>query len=276
MFDEVEPARVVESFRHLAAAHLGLDLDHSLDAVIAARIGKRSSELRLSLPGYLAHLQEDSRGEEIIAFWDFVRPRPARFFARWPDCRRLHARLHKLIEHGSRRFRLWSAGCGSGEEAFTMALVAHNAMEAAGVEPGAVDLKILATDLSPRRVEVGKRGLFATPQVWSVPEELRRRHFVETDAGYQIADQIHARVVFRPLNLATPPFPMTGKLDAIFCQEGLASLVPQAQRRAVKAARALLAEQGLMITGLDEGLSQYDDEPNERATIDHPRSPTTC
>jgi chemotaxis protein methyltransferase CheR len=274
MLDEVVPVEVVRSFRDLAARHVGLDLDEGFEPVIAARITKRVSELQLSLHSYVGRLQQDSSGEEIIAFWDFVRPWPARFFARWQDCRRLHARLCKSLEQGARRFRLWSAGCGSGEEAFTMALVAHNAMEVARVAADEVDLKILATDISGRRIEAGKRALFAGPQVWSVPEELRRRHFSETDAGFHVSDEIHARVVFRQLNLATPPFPMTGKMDAIFCEEGLRSLVPQAQRRAVRAARDLLAEQGLLRTGLAEEFAQYDDEAADRPAASSPGSQT--
>jgi chemotaxis protein methyltransferase CheR len=276
MIEEVVPVEVVRRFRHLAARHLGLDIDASLEPMISARIGKRLGELQLSLHSYLARLQQDTVGEEIIAFWDFVRPRPARLFARWPDCWRLNARIGKALDHGSRRFRLWSAGCGSGEEAYTMALVAHHAIEAAGIEPHAVDLKILATDLSPRRLAVGKRGLFAGPQIWDVPKGMQQRYFAETDAGFQISDELCSRVVFRQLNLAMPPFPMTGKLDAVFCQEGLQSLVPRAQRRAIKAARGLLADEGFIRTGIDEELIPQDDEIGKGPSHGDSGSPTTC
>jgi chemotaxis protein methyltransferase CheR len=277
MIEEVVPVEVVRRFRHVAASHLGLDIDTSLEPMISARISKRLAELQLSLHSYLSRLQQDTTGEEVVAFWDFVRPRPAHFFARWADCRRLSTRIGKALDQGGRRFRLWSAGCGSGEEAYTMAMVAHHAIETAGIAPQAVDLKILATDISPRMLEVGKRGLFAGPQIWDVPQEIRQRTFVETDAGFQISDEIYSRVVFRQLNLGMPPFPMTGKLDAIFCEEGLQSLVPQAQRRAIKAARGLLADDGLIRTGLDEELIPQDDEYGTPAAApSRSGSPTTC
>lgn len=161
-----------------------------------------------------------------------------------------------------------------------MALVALDAIEAAGLAPDAVDLKILATDISQSMLEVGRRGLFAGAQLWAVPQEMRARSFVETDAGFQISEDLYARVVFRPLNLALPPFPMTGKLDAIFCQEGLQPLVPRAQRRAIKAARGLLANEGILRTGLDEDLIPQDDELGKVAAESQARrnagSPTTC
>jgi len=56
---------------------------------------------------------------------------------------------------------------------------------------------------------------------------------VETNTGFQISDEIYSRVVFRQLNLSAPPSPMTGKLDAVFCQEAMHSMVPQTQRWAI-------------------------------------------
>lgn len=282
MIEELVPVEVVRRFRHLAARQLGLDVGKHLEPMIGARIRKRLSESKLSLHSYLARLQEDTAGEEIISFWDFVRPRPARFFARWPDCRRLNAQVSAALKNGCRRFRFWSAGCGSGEEAYTMILVAHHAIESAGVDPVDVDLKVLATDLSARSLEMGRRGLYAAPQIWDVPKSMRRRHFVETTAGFQISDEIYERVVFRQLNHGVPPFPlaMTTKLDAVFCQEALQSLTPQAQRRAIKAVRALLVEDGLLHTGLDEAFLRLDDEPGKssagKASRGDSGSPTTC
>jgi len=280
MIEEVVPVEVIRRFRHLAARQLGLDIGEHLEPMIGARIRKRLSASKLSLQSYLVRLHQDDAGQEIIAFWDFVRPRPARFFARWPDSRRLNAQVAAALQQGDRRFRFWSAGCGSGEEAYTMVLVAHHAMEAAGIDPLDVDLKVLATDLSPRSLEMGKRGIYAAPQIWDVPKGMRRRHFVETTAGFQISDEIYARVVFRQLHLAQPPFFMTGKLDAVFCEEGLQSMIPQSQRLAIKAARALLVDGGLIRTGLDEEFLRSSDEPAkasaEKATRSDSGSPTVC
>jgi len=280
MIEEVVPVEMVRLFRHLAARQLGLDINKTLEPMIGARLSKRLSELQISLHSFVSRIGEDTAGEEVIAFWDFIRPRPSRFFARWPDYRRLNARVRKALDQDCRRFRFWSAGCGSGEEAYTLVLVAHHASEAAGYDPLVMDVKVLATDVSARALEMGKRGVYAAPQVWDVPKEMRRRHFVGTQAGFQISDEINSRVVFRQLNLSAPPFPMTGKLDAVFCQEALQSMVPQAQRRAIKAVRSLLTDNGCIHTGLDEELLPPDDEegkgPAEGSSHGAFRSPTTC
>lgn len=280
MIEEVVPVEVARRFRHLAARHVGLDIGRTHEPMIGARISKRLRELQISLHSFMSRIAQDAAGEEIITFWDFVRPRPARFFARWPDCRRLSTRVRLALDGGRRRFRFWSAGCGSGEEAYTLVLVAHHAIEAAGFDPFDIDLKVLATDVSARALEMGKRGLYAAPQIWNVPKGMRRYHFVETNAGFQISDEIYSRVVFRQLNLSAPPFPMTANLDAVFCQEALHTMVPQAQRRAIKAVRDLLMEDGFVRTGLDEELLQQGDGPGkgaaEGASRGVPRTPTTC
>jgi chemotaxis methyl-accepting protein methylase len=279
MIEEVVPVEIVRRFRHLAARQLGLDIGKTVEPMIGARISKRLGELQVSLQSFMSRIGQDT-DEEIVAFWDFVRPRPVRFFARWADCRRLNTYIRRALDEGCLRFRFWSAGCGSGEEAYTLVLVAHHAFEAAGLDPFAVDLKVLVTDLSPRTLEMGKRGLYAAPQIWDVPKQMQKRHFVETNAGFQISDEIYSRVVFRQLNLSAPPFPMTGKLDAVFCQEAVQSMVPHAQRRAIKAARALLANGGFMRTGLADEFLQRDDEPGKGVTENPsrgmPRSPTAC
>lgn len=280
MIEEVVPVEIVRRFRHLAARQLGLDIGKTVEPMIGARISKRLGDLQVSLHSFMSRIGQDTAGEEIVAFWDFIRPRPTRFFARWSDCRRLNSYIRKSLDEGCLRFRFWSAGCGSGEEAYTLVLVAHHAFEAAGLDPFAVDLKILATDVSARALEMGKRGVYASPQIWDVPKQMQKQHFVETNAGFQISEEIYSRVVFRQLNLSAPPFPMTSKLDAVFCQDALQSMVPHAQRRALKAARALVADGGFIRTGLADEFLQHDGDSGkgvpEATSRRAPRSSTAC
>ena len=84
-----------------------------------------------------------------------------------------------------------------------------------------------------------------------MPAKLRDRYFVQTQEGVAIASEVKALIAFRRLNLAHPPYPMTGPLDAIFCYEGLSSLVPVVRRRVYLATRALLADQGVFRPGFE-------------------------
>ena len=268
MSDEVVSGEVVRHFCQVASLRLGVEISPSAEALVAGRVAKRLLLLQVPLDEYLSRLEEDRDCEEIVGFLDFVRPRAARFFARRSDHARLHALIRNGLHAGRRRFRLWSAGCGSGEEPYAMALSALDTIESMQIPPAAVDLKILASDLSPRMLERGQQGVFDDAQVCDVPARLRDRCFFDTDEGVAIAQEIKSLIVFRRLNLAHPPFPMRGPLDAIFCHEGLAHLAPPARRRALAAARALLGEPGVLCTGLPEHEDADGDDGDEAAWRD--------
>ena len=252
MLHEVVSVDVVRHFCHIATRRLGVGMDPKVEALVAGRVAKRLKVLQLPLDEYLSRLDGDQNCDEVVDFLEVIRPRPARFFARLGEHASLHAQMRRWLAAGRRRFRLWSAGCGSGEEPFAMALTMFQAIEAARLAPSAVDWKILASDVSPRSLERGKKGVFDEEQVSGIPETMAARFFAETGDGAAIRSEVKNRVVFRRLNLARPPFPMTGPLDAIFCHEGLQPLLPRVRRRVIDAAKALLAKDGIFCAGYDE------------------------
>ena len=252
MFDEVVSVEVVRHFCHVATRRLGVGMDPKVQALVAGRVAKRLKILQLPLDEYLSRLEGDQNCDEVVSLLEVMRPRPARFFARAADHTLLHAQLRRWLAAGRRRFRLWSAGCGSGEEPYAMALTVRQAIEAARLAPEMVDWKVLASDFSPRSLERGKKGVFDEEQVAGIPEAVAARFFTETGEGTAICDELKARVVFRRLNIAQPPFPMTGPLDAIFCHEGLLPLLPRVRRRVIDAAKTLLAKDGVFCAGYDE------------------------
>jgi len=263
MFDEVVSVEVVRRFCHIAARRLGVGIDAKAEALVAGRVAKRLKVLQLPLDEYLSRLDEDEHCDEVVGFLDLMRSRPARFFARASEHAELYAQVRHWLAAGRRRFRLWSAGCGSGEEPYAMALTIVRAIEAAKLELGMVDWKILASDLSSRSLERGRRGVFDDEQIAGLPGDVAARFFTATSEGLAIGGEVKARVVFRRLNLAQPPFPMAGPLDAIFCHEGLLPLVPGVRRRVINAAKSLLAEDGVFCSGYDDGTPDASDDPDE-------------
>ena len=249
MLDEVVSVEVVRHFCHIANRRLGVGMDAKMQALVAGRVAKRLRVLRLPLEAYLSRLEEDQDCQEIADFLDVMRPRPARFFARRSDFVLLRAQLDRWLASGRRRLRLWSAGCGSGEEPYAMALTVLQAIEEARLSPSQVDWKILASDSSLLSLERGRKGVFDEAQISGVSEDMIARFFTETSEGSTIRDEVKSRVVFRRLNVAQPPFPMTGPLDAIFCHEALLPLLPRVRRRVVAAAKSLLVQDGLFCAG---------------------------
>jgi chemotaxis protein methyltransferase CheR len=227
-------------------------MDPKMEALVAGRVAKRLQVLQIPMDEYLSRLDGDQNCDEVVGFLEVIRPRPARFFARAAEYARLRAQLGRWLAAGRRRFRLWSAGCGSGEEPYAMALTILQAIEAARLAPSSVDWKILASDSSLRALERGKKGVFDEEQVAGIPETMLARFFTETSEGIAICGEAKAHVVFRRLNIAQPPFPMNGPLDAIFCHESLLPLLPRVRRRVIDAAKTLLSKDGGFCAGYDQ------------------------
>lgn len=116
-----------------------------------------------------------------------------------------------------RRLRLWSAGCSSGEEPYSMAMAVHGALP----EPGRWDLRILATDLATDKVAAGRAGVYPAAALERIPAAYRNRYVRLRDdhgeAQAVMSDDLRALVTFKALNLLGP-WPMRGPFDAIFCR----------------------------------------------------------
>jgi chemotaxis protein methyltransferase CheR len=250
--DTVVPIEAVRAFRNYAIRKLGIEIHKDLEPLIGGRFIKRMQHFKEPLHRYLSRVYGEEGGGEIIGFLDFVRPRPAPFFARRQDHDELRAQVRAWLAAGARRLHLWSAGCGSGEEPYGMALTVTDAIESVGLKVGDVDFSILSTDISPRVLDGGRLGLFESAQLRYVPEAVRKRHFFRAYGGTAISDAIRSRVEHRCLNLATVPYPMKGDFAAIFCHEALAPMVPAVRARAIQAARDLLLPGGLFCSGFDQ------------------------
>jgi chemotaxis protein methyltransferase CheR len=113
-----------------------------------------------------------------------------------------------------RPVRLWSAGCATGEEPFSLAMVA--------VEQGGTPetVSIWATDLNPVAAETASKGLYPARRLVGVSEERIGRFFSETHGSYQVVPAVRQLVHFEPHNLAAPVWPQVqaGSLDVIFCR----------------------------------------------------------
>jgi chemotaxis protein methyltransferase CheR len=252
MLDEAVSLEVVRRFCTIATHRLGVGIDIHHHALVAGRVAKRLALLHVDADEYLSRLNEDRDCCEVVGFLDVMRPQAPRFFARRVDHIALASHLVDLLKSGKRRLRLWSAGCGSGEEAYSMAATALGAVEACELRWQDVDLKILATDISKAMLDRGRLGVFQAEQLRDVPRPLRERYFHAGEGGMTIDEEFKDLVHFRRLNLTSLPYPMTGPLDAIFCHEGLKPLLPSARSRAASAVKDLLAKQGLLCTGFSE------------------------
>ncbi|WP_130620941.1 CheR family methyltransferase [Dyella amyloliquefaciens] len=157
------------------------------------------------------------------------------------------------------RLRIWSAGCATGEEPYTLAMVLAEALEKHG---GNVDAKILATDLSPQALETARKGVYPIDRLEGVSTERRRRWFLRGEGEYDQYACVHPRlrelVSILPLNLLHD-WPMQGPFDAIFCRNVVIYFDKPTKQRLFQRYAGLLPEGGYLFLGHSESMYGLND-----------------
>jgi two-component system CheB/CheR fusion protein len=158
--------------------------------------------------------------------------------------------LPTLIEdarRNGRQLRVWSAGCSTGEEAYSLAITL---MEALGDSSGAVDVRVFATDIDGAAIAFARRGLYPPAALKNVPPELRARYFVKSDGGYEVAKSLRSLMIFGEHDLAArAPFP---RIDLILCRNVLIYFNQAMQRAALETFGLSLRDQGRLVLGPSE------------------------
>jgi chemotaxis protein methyltransferase CheR len=155
-----------------------------------------------------------------------------------------------------RRIRIWSAGCASGEEPYSIGIVLR---EVLGDAPG-WDPKVLATDLDRDALARAREGTFDPSKIEGVSPDRRVRWFSSTtgDADLEIAPEVKNLVTFRPLNLVQP-WPMSGPFDVIFCRNVTTYFDEAVARALFERFAGLLDEGGHLFLGHSESLGELSD-----------------
>lgn len=153
-----------------------------------------------------------------------------------------------------RRLRLWSAGCSSGEEPYSIAMT----LRAAIPDVDRWDARILATDIDTNMVEHGATGLFDPRRAAAIPDGYRRRFTLDRGDAVEMSDELRSLIVFKPLNLFEP-WPMSGPFDVIFCRNVVIYFDKKDQRILFDRFADILAPGGWLFIGHSESLFRVSD-----------------
>lgn len=167
-----------------------------------------------------------------------------------------HHALPALIAEARERgeLRLWSAGCATGEEAYSLAILVADLLEESGE---ALPVRIFATDVAPEAIEFARRGIYPESALTDLPPDMVAKNFVMTDAGYEVRKSTRNLVVFGEHDLGyRAPFP---RIDLVLCRNVLIYFTPDLQRRALQRFAFALRPGGYLVLGKSETVSPLPD-----------------
>ncbi|HHO75442.1 MAG TPA: hypothetical protein ENN05_03310 [Deltaproteobacteria bacterium] len=208
-------------FQELIYRETGINMSDKKKKLVVARLSKRLRALDLqNFTQYYEYLNDSQHADkELVNLINRVTTNKTNFFREKHHFDFLSQDLlPKIIvqgeKSGSRRLRIWSAGCSSGEEPYTLAMVVNDAFKG----QRGWDIKILATDLDTEILQSAIKGYYPTQLVSPVSKEYLVRYFSRDYHGYRVNDRLRSMVAFRKLNLMNESFPMKQPFDIIFCR----------------------------------------------------------
>ncbi|WP_323772164.1 protein-glutamate O-methyltransferase [Antarctobacter sp.] len=242
------------SIADLAQERFGLSLAESKKPLVYSRLARRLKSRQVqSFADYLALLKRTEEEDERLELISALTTNVTSFF------RENHhfEILQKSLAHGlsdkvraGGRLRIWSAGCSSGQEPFSIAMTVLTAIP----EAHAKDVRILATDIDPKIVAKARAGIYSAEEAAGVPSALRKEWMATNDPGektYGVAETLKSLVTFNELNLMND-WPFKGPFDAIFCRNVAIYFAPETQRRLWQRMSAMLTPGGLLFIGHSE------------------------
>lgn len=249
-----------DAFRFIArfvGDQTGIVLSDAKRDMVYSRLVRRLRELGLDgFDAYCRRLEEDG-GEELNNCINAITTNLTAFFRENHHFEHLqHAVLPELVRRRAdkRRIRIWSAGCSTGEEPYSIAMVVRGC---AHLNNG-WDVKILATDLDSNVLDAASRGVYSEERVAGMaPERLKRWFLRGTGGGSQgkvrVRPELQQPITFRRLNLLHP-WPHQGPLDVIFCRNVVIYFSKDTQKDLFNRFAEMLPLGGILFIGHSESL----------------------
>ena len=249
-----------EFIRDLVGERTGIVLsDHKLDMVYG-RLSRRLRKLNIQKFNDYLHLLRQDDETELVEFTNALTTNLTSFF-REPhhfDFLKKEALPYFLKQRSNHRLRVWSAGCSTGEEPYTIAMTLREAVP----NMDKWDVKVLATDLDSNVVAKGKSGVYEESRLNGVSSERIKKWFRkgrgEQSENVKVSAQLQDLITFNQLNLMND-WPMRGPFDVIFCRNVVIYFSKDTQRILFNRFADVLADDGYLIVGHSESLHKVTD-----------------
>jgi chemotaxis protein methyltransferase CheR len=235
----------LDEVRRLIARRAGISPP---DWALRARVEERMlATAAPSVEAYSARLESD--GRELETLCEALRVGETRFFRHRAHVAALRERIIPALagrRAGARAISAWSAGCATGEEAFTLAMLLCEGL------PAGFAVRVLASDLSATALERARTGRYPAAALAEVPPALAERWLVAEGSAFQVRDELRELVEFEQRSLTAPAFPRD--VDLILCRNVLIYFERGERERALDRLCQSLAPGGYLLLGYAEVL----------------------
>lgn len=241
-------------FRKIIYNESGITFSDTNRSILESRLKERLREKNLeSLKDYYDLIV--SNKEEMKLLLDSVTTNLTRFFRNQPH---FDAFEHYVIPHileekkktGDKLIRIWSAGCSTGEEPYTIAMILSEIL------PPPFTFFVTASDLSLKSLMVGKQGFYPDSRISGIPENYLAKYFTKVDGGYQVKKELMEKIKFDYHNLKNDSG--ARNLDVIFCRNVLIYFDEAAQTNVVNRFYDALGPHSYLYIGHSESLFGMD------------------
>jgi len=253
---EEKDQSALEKVLILLRAKTGQDFALYKKNTVYRRIERRMGIHQISrIASYVRYLQENPQEVELlfkellIGVTSFFRDPDA-----WEQLRSEAFPAFLAARSTGGRLRAWSAGCSSGEEAYSLAMTFMEALDQVKPATG-FSLQIFATDLDRDAIDKARQGGYPVNIAADVSPERLKRFFIKEDNGYRVAKEIREMVTFATQNIIMDP-PFT-KLDILICRNLLIYLTPELQRKLMPLFHYSLNPGGVLFLGSAESVSTF-------------------
>ena len=242
-------------FRLLKIAS-GVDFTFYKKSTIQRRIARRMALHKIEqLNKYIQHLESDR--EELNALYQDILIHVTSFFREPEVFRAFQTKILPRVlaaKPAGEQIRMWSAGCSTGEEAYSLAICL---LEYLGKRASSTPIQIFGTDVSEQATEKARAGIYPADAMTQVSAERLRKYFTKVDGRYQIHSSVRDLCVFARHDLTRdPPF---SRLDIISCRNVLIYLEPVLQKKVLASFHYALKDTGALLLGKSETLGSFPD-----------------
>jgi chemotaxis protein methyltransferase CheR len=250
------PEDVFRLLRDLISEYCGIYFDDGSRFMLERRLNRRLRSRGLdNFRDYYRYLLYDRHAdEELSEIIDVLTVNETYFFR---EQNQLDAFVNEICTElrahrkDSKRLRIWSAGCASGEEPYTIAMLV---LENPGVFSG-LDVEIVGSDINNRVLQTARKGVYGKNSFRATDEYYIRRYFREEDGRFRIKDEVKSLVSFNYLNLLDPvKARLVGTMDIIFCRNVLIYFHAGAKKKVIESFCRRVSEGGYLLLGHAESL----------------------